>query len=99
PNHDFFNTTRPQNTTVDIGAVEYIGAPAAAVASVTGGPLAFGNVATGTSSAAQVLTLHNTGNANLTGITLTFTAGYTRATFAQGGAGTCGATLSPATAT
>jgi len=97
PNHDFFGTSRPQNTTVDIGAVEFTGAAAAPVASVTGGPLAFGNVATGTSSTAQVLTLHNTGNATLTGITYTFTAGYTRATAAQGGAGTCGA--APATLT
>jgi hypothetical protein len=102
PNHYFFGTVRPQNTTVDIGAVEFSGPAGAAVASVTGGPLAFGNVATGSSSAARTLTLHNTGTANLTGITYTFTAGYTRATAAQGGGGTCGAapaTLTPATGT
>jgi len=39
---------------------------------------AFGNVATALIVPAQTLTLHNTGNAPLTGITYTFTAGYAR---------------------
>ena len=53
------------------GAVEFAGTIVAApAASVTGGPLAFGNVVVGTTSNSQTLTLHNTGNANLTGITL-----------------------------
>jgi len=40
----------------------------AAIASVTGGPLAFGNVWDLTTSPTLTLTLHNTGTANLTGI-------------------------------
>jgi hypothetical protein len=60
------------------------------IASVTGGPLAFGNVLNGTTSASQTLTLHNTGNATLTGIGLVFSSPrYARA--ASGG--TCGTTL------
>jgi hypothetical protein len=63
-----------------------------AVASVTGGPLAFGNVGVGTTSASQTLTLHNTGTTPLTGITLAFSSPrYSRPAGAAGG--TCGATL------
>ena len=60
-----------------------------AAASVTGGPLAFGNVAVGTNSAAQTLTLHNTGTATLTGIAVAFTGPYSRP------GGTCVTTLGP----
>jgi hypothetical protein len=65
------------------------GIAAAAIASVTGGPLAFGNVPTGTTSAARTLTLHNTGTALLTGITVgpASSVRYTRS------GGTCGTTL------
>jgi hypothetical protein len=59
------------------------------IASVTP-TLAFGDVATGT-TVTQDLTLSNTGNADLTGITLgTFPAGFSRSV---GTPGTCGATL------
>ena len=68
-----------------------------AIASVTGGPLAFGNVAVGTTSAAQTLTLHNTGTAALTGITVVVTAPFSRPAGAAGG--TCGATLAGGGAT
>jgi len=77
-----------------------VGTPAFPIASVTGGPLNFGNVGVSTpvtSSTPRTLTLHNTGTANLTGITLTFSPGFSRATGLA--AGTCGATLTPATAT
>jgi hypothetical protein len=63
------------------------GVTPAAIASVTGGPLAFGNWATGTTSSARTLTLHNTGTASLTGITIAVTAPFSRA------GGSCGATL------
>jgi Bacterial cadherin-like domain len=97
PNHDFFGTTRPQGGTDDIGAVE-LPMAAAPIASVTGGPLAFGNVPNGSTSGPLQLVLHNTGNANLTGITLAFSATqYSRP--AGGAGGTCGATLPPAAGT
>jgi hypothetical protein len=88
PSLDFFGTPRKTNNAVDAGAVEFVGS-ATAVASVTGGPLAFGNQATGATSAAQTLTLHNTGGANLTGINVVVTAAFSRS------GGTCGATLAP----
>ncbi len=100
PNHDFFATARPQGTGFDIGAVEFVGTPAAPIASVTGGPLNFGNVGVSTpvtSSSPRTLTLHNTGTASLTGITLTFSPGFSRATGLA--AGTCGATLTAAAGT
>jgi hypothetical protein len=92
PSLDFYGTPRKTNNAVDAGAVEYVGVPRA-VGSVTGGPLVFGNVADTTNSAAQTLTLHNTGTADLTGITVTVTAPYSRA------GGSCGATLTAAAAT
>jgi len=49
--------------------------------------LTFGNVVTGVTSAAQSLTLHNTGGAALSGITAVVTAPFKRS------GGTCGATL------
>jgi hypothetical protein len=100
PNHDFFGNARPQGTGFDIGAVEFSGAAAAPAASVTGGPLNFGNVGVSTpvtSSAPRTLTLRNTGNANLTGITLAFSPGFSRPTGLAGG--TCGTSLTPGTCT
>jgi hypothetical protein len=100
PNHDFFGNPRPQGTGFDIGAVEFAGAAAAPVASVTGGPLNFGNVGVSTpvtSSTPRTLTLRNTGNANLTGITLAFSPGFSRPTGLAGG--TCGTTLTSGTCT
>jgi hypothetical protein len=96
PRTDFFGNTRPapgSPTAFDPGAVEFQGGGGSvAIASVTGGPLAFGSVPTGTTSAAQTLTLHNTGTANLTGITLAFSSPrYSRPAGAAGG--TCTATL------
>jgi hypothetical protein len=91
PTLDYFGTQRKTNGSVDIGAVEFVGA-AAAVANVTGGPLAFGSVVDGTTSAAQTATLHNTGGATLTGITVTVTGtGFVHPAGTAGG--TCGATL------
>jgi hypothetical protein len=89
PSLDFFNNPRKTNNAVDAGAVEFGSGPATAAANVTGGPLAFGNVAVGATSGSQQLVLHNTGTASLTGIGLTFTGPFARAT----AGGTCGATL------
>jgi hypothetical protein len=97
PKTDFFGNPRPATpgTRIDVGAVEFQGSIATASASVTGGPLAFGNVTNGSASASQTLTLHNTGSTNLTGITLAFSSPrYSRPAGAAGG--TCGATLTPA---
>ena len=91
PKTDFFGRTRPQGSAYDVGAVEFPQA-AAPIVSVTGGPLSFGNVAVGATSASATLTLHNTGNAAFTGITLSFSTGFARAT----AGGTCGATLAAA---
>jgi hypothetical protein len=89
PATDFFGNARKPGP-VDAGAVEFqAGGASSAVASITGGPLAFGNVATGTTSPAQTLTLHNTGSAALTGITVAVTAPFSRA------GGTCSAALPP----
>jgi len=65
------------------------------IVSITGGPLAFGNVPINTTSASRTLTLHNTGNAAFTGITLAFSSPrYSRPAGTAGG--TCGATLAAA---
>jgi len=90
PTVDILGTSR-KNGTVDIGAVEFV-APNFPIASVTGGPLAFGNVTQGTTSTAMTLTLHNTGGGTLTGVALTFSSTvFARPAGAAGG--TCGATL------
>jgi hypothetical protein len=102
PTRDFFGNPRPAvaNTAVDIGAVEFQGpgTPLAA-ASVTGGPLNFGSVATGTTSASQQLVLHNNGAATLTGITLVFAPAGRYSRPAGLAAGSCGATLTVAAGT
>jgi hypothetical protein len=90
PTLDFFGNQRKTNNAVDAGAVEFVAGPALAIASVTPTSLAFGNVASTTNSATQTLTLHNTGTATLTGITVAVTAPFNQ----QGG--TCGATLAAA---
>jgi hypothetical protein len=53
--------------------------------------LTFPSQVVGTTSAARTLTLHNTGTASLTGITVVVTAPFARPTGTAGG--TCGATL------
>jgi hypothetical protein len=87
PNHDIDGDARPQAGIYDKGADEYV-APAIAIGSVTGGPLNFGSVAVGATSASQTLTLHNTGTASLTGISVAPSV----AQFARSG-GTCSTTL------
>jgi len=88
PTLDFFGTNRKTNSEVDAGAVEYVAAAATATLSVTGGPLTFSSDPVGVTSTAQTLTLHNTGAAAGTGITLAFSS----TVFSQSG-GTCGTSL------
>jgi hypothetical protein len=44
PSDDYFGTLRKTNNSVDVGAVEFTAPTGPAVATITGGPLAFGNV-------------------------------------------------------
>jgi hypothetical protein len=93
---DFFGNPRPDpanKTHIDIGAVEFVGANVA-VARVSPTSLAFGNVTPGTTSAAQTLTLSNTGGATLTAINVVITVPFARV---AGGATNCGATLAAGT--
>lgn len=72
--------------------------PVAAV-SVTPTSLAFPATTVGSASAAQRLTVTNTGTANLTGITIATSAGYQRVAVPPSANGPfdCGATLAPST--
>jgi hypothetical protein len=95
PSKDFFGNPRPDQVAphrIDIGAVE-LQAAGVAVVAVTPTSLTFGSLVVGTTSAPQNLTLSNTGGASFTGLTLTFTGPFSRATGGGGAAGTCGTTL------
>ena len=95
PTTDFFGNPRPDSgnpNAFNVGAVESTGtATAAAVLSVTGGPVAFGSVNVGTTSAPHTLTLSNTGTAAATAIAVVVTAPFSQPAGAAGG--TCTATL------
>jgi hypothetical protein len=102
PPTDFFGNPRPEtggDGHFDPGAVEFGSAGGGGIASASVSPttLAFGNQPNGTTSAAQTLTVMNTGTVALTGGTFTFGGGapqpFARATIFQGGGGTCGANL------
>jgi hypothetical protein len=103
PGLDFYGTARKTNSAVDAGAVEFVGGGGGtATLTVTGGPLAFGNVPTGTTSASRTLTLTNSGTAGATGITVAVATTSTPTTpnqFARpagAAGGTCGTTLAGA---
>jgi hypothetical protein len=92
PKTDFFGNLRPEpgdTRFFDPGAIEVGSTPPVAILSVTGGPVAFGSVGVGFPSSAHTLTLHNTGTAAATGITLTFSS----AVFTEAASSTCTATL------
>jgi hypothetical protein len=93
PTTDFFGNPRPDilKTSIDVGAVEYQ-APLVAVVSVTGGPLAFGSIGVGNTSASQTLTVHNTGAGTFTGLALAFSSPVYSRPVGSGG-GSCGTTL------
>ena len=90
PSTDFFGNARKANGAVDVGAVEFQVASIASL-SVTPTSLAFGNVPLNTTSAANTLTLANSGGASATGLAISFTGPFARPAGAAGG--TCGATL------
>jgi hypothetical protein len=90
PALDYYGNPRKTNAAVDAGAVEYLGANVA-ILTVSGGPLAFGNVPVGTTTAAKTLTLTNTGGANGTAVTVGLAAPFSRPAGAAGG--TCATTL------
>jgi len=95
PANDFFDLPRKGNNAVDAGAVEFTAAASAPILRVTGGPLNFGNVLTGTTSGSQTLTLSNTGSGAPAVIAVAVATTSTPTTpnqFARAG-GTCGATL------
>ncbi len=94
PKLDFFGNPRPDPAVpnrFDIGAVEFQGRDTVAEATVTGGPLNFGNVATSSTSATQTLTLTNYGGAGITGGAVVVTAPFSRS------GGTCTTTLAAGT--
>ena len=89
---DFAGNPRPDpgSNHFDVGAYEFQGTQPA-VLTVSPTSLAFGSVNDGTTSAAQTLTLNNTGDSGATGIAVAVTSPFSRPTGAAGG--TCGATL------
>ena len=92
---DFYGNPRPDEagTSMDIGAVETPNSHVAR-ASVNPSALSFGDQTLGTATAAKTITLTNTGDAVALNFTLSgLTTPFTRATAAQGGPGTCGASL------
>ena len=94
PALDFFGNTRARTGTnpADIGAVEYGSTGGATGASVAPVSLSFGDVASGTTSAAQTLTL--TAGSSTLNFTVTLSAGpFTRPTSPAGAGGTCGTSL------
>ena len=86
PTYDILGTDRKSNGAVDIGAVEFVVPPSI---TVTGGPLAFGSVVVGSTSASMPLTLNNSSGSTFTLSGLVFTTQFARAA----AAGTCGGTL------
>jgi hypothetical protein len=78
------------NVTVVGSPVSLSGLATAAEGTVTGGPLSFGGVYAGTTSAPRTLTINSTGTNTLTISTLTISANFSRPAGAAGG--TCGAT-------
>jgi hypothetical protein len=95
PTKDFFGHNRPDvsNSPIDIGAIEF--QATTPILKITGGPLTFVNVVVGTTSAAQTLTMTNTGVGQASGIVIAVTSPFSRPTGTAGG--TCGATLNSGT--
>jgi hypothetical protein len=98
PSMDFFGNPRPTTGNFDPGAVEFAGGGTGGGGgcSVTVAPptLAFGSQTRGVTSGSKTVTLTNSCTTSVTGGHYAFSATtpFTRATAAQGGAGTCGST-------
>ena len=90
PSLDFFGNARKTNNAVDAGAIEF---QAPAGVNVLPTTLTFPNTVVGTTSAAMALTLYNNTASGINTIAVSITAPFSRATTAQGGPGTCTATL------
>jgi hypothetical protein len=88
PSVDFFGNARKTNNAVDAGAVEFIAPPGL---NVTPASLSFADQATGTTSAAQTITVQNTGGTDAGSIVVTVSAPFARPNGNAGG--TCGAVL------
>ncbi|MEZ4866169.1 MAG: choice-of-anchor D domain-containing protein [Caldilineaceae bacterium] len=88
PADDIDGDARPAGAGFDSGADEVVSVVNAPNANVAPTALAFGDVAVGATSTAQLLTLSNTGNATLTGINVAVTG-----PFATAAGGTCSTTL------
>jgi hypothetical protein len=100
-NHDFFGNLRPVGQ-YDIGAVELTSGTVTTGAGLTvlGGPLAFGNWASGTTSGPLTLTFENTGSTTVSVTALTFSsARFSRSTTAPGSCGAVPFTLTVAAGT
>ena len=96
PSTDFFGNQRPDPgnpNAFDVGAIEYSATVVPGSATVTPTSLAFGTQLDGTTSAAQTVTVTNTGAAALNGGTFTFGGSTTFSRPAGAAGGTCGATL------
>ncbi len=96
PSTDFFGNQRPDPgnpNAFDVGAIEYSATVVPGTATVTPTSLAFGTQLDGTTSAAQTVTVTNTGAAVLNGGTFTFGGSTTFSRPAGAAGGTCGATL------
>jgi hypothetical protein len=90
PPTDFYGNARPENadptSRFDPGAIEFGSSAPVEILSVTGGPLTFRTPTLGTATAAQTLTLHNTGAGAGTINSITFSsAAFSRPT----AGGTC----------
>jgi hypothetical protein len=88
PNHDFLGNPRPSGGGFDIGAVQFVASSAFVVNPTS---VVFNPQPVGTTGAAQIVTVTNTGNVAVTGISVSI-GGTNPTNFARSG-GSCGTSL------